>query len=317
MRNDQVNTELSLFCPRKSCHCYLSAENKITKDGIYTTKSDPEPRQMFYCQKGEHRFSETGYSELFGKHGSFKEYEQTAKLATYGLSAEPIADVLGRDMRTVETWLKAIGQKGEQFHLFLCLALKINILFLQMDELWSYVKNKNSQLWVFIALESETKFWLCFELGTRTVYTAKRLVNRLIKFGDWGKGHILKVTTDKLAAYKNALEKYMENIPYAYLQIVKRRIKRSLVTVKKVFVKGATKDFPGKSQNTSFIERLNLTLRQHVSYLRRKTLGYCKCKLNFSIVMWLNLFNYNLNIAILSIIFQSYFYNILKIQRLY
>ncbi|WDN88614.1 hypothetical protein BuS5_01582 [Desulfosarcina sp. BuS5] len=105
--------------------------------------------------------------------------------------------------------------------------------------------------------------------------------------------NILKVATDKLAAYKNALENIMSEIPYAYLQIVKRRIKRRLVTVKKYFVKGTVKDFPGKSQNTSFIERLNLTLRQHISYLQRKTLGYCKNKLNFSNVMWINLFNYN------------------------
>ncbi len=103
----------------------------------------------------------------------------------------------------------------------------------------------------------------------------------------------LKATTDKSAAYKNALKKYMKDIPYVYLQIVKRRVKCRLITVKKVFVKGSDKDFPGKSQNTSFVERLNLTLRQHVSYLRRKTLGYCKSKADFSIVMWINLFNYN------------------------
>ncbi len=69
------------------------------------------------CHKGEHRFSETGYSELFGKRGSFKEYAQAAESAAYGLSAEPVADVLERDIRTVETWLKAIGKKGRQFHL--------------------------------------------------------------------------------------------------------------------------------------------------------------------------------------------------------
>jgi hypothetical protein len=48
---------------------------------------------MFNCGKGKHRFSETGYCDLFGKHGSFKEYEQMSKLSCYGLSAEAIADV--------------------------------------------------------------------------------------------------------------------------------------------------------------------------------------------------------------------------------
>ena len=111
--------------------------------------------------------------------------------------------------------------------------------------------------------------------------------------GKWGDGRILKVTTDKSAAYKNALVNIMGDIHYVYLQIVKRRVKRRLVTVKKLFVKGAAKDFPGKTQNTSFIERSNLSLRQHISYLQRKTLGYCKSKKNFSIIMQINLFNYN------------------------
>jgi len=82
-------------------------------------------------------------------------------------------------------------------------------------------------------------------------------------------------------------------IPYHYLQIVKKRYKRKLVTVKKDFVKGSEKNFPKGTQNTSFIERFNLTLRQHVSYLTRKTLGYCKNKSNFKHVLWINLYNYN------------------------
>ena len=130
-------------------------------------------------------------------------------------------------------------------------------------------------------------------MGSRTNATADRLVKGVKRFGKWCDDHVLKVTTDKLAAYKNALAKFMGGVKYCYLQIVKRRVKRRLVTVKKFFVKGSEKDFPEKTQNTSFIERLNNTIRQHVSYLQRKTLGYCKSKANFSIVMWINLFNYN------------------------
>ena len=175
---------------------------------------------MYYCHGGGHRFSETGYSEFFGKHGSFKEYEQAAKMIVHGLSVDAAADVLGRDVRTVEQWLPALGSKGQKFHLFLCLNIGISIIFLQMDELWSYLKNKSRQLWVFIALESETKFWINFESGSRTLCTADRLVNGLKKLGKWGNDHILKVTTDKSAAYKNALTNIMSDIPYVYLQIV-------------------------------------------------------------------------------------------------
>ncbi len=41
------------------------------------------------------------------------------------------------------------------------------------------------------------------------------------------------------------------------------------------------------------IERFNLSLRQRISYLHRKTLGYCKNKTNLNRTLWINLFDYN------------------------
>ena len=112
MKNNPVNTDLPLFSPREGCVCHQSYENKITKDGVYTTSSDSVPGLMFYCHGGGHRHSETGYSEFFGKHGSLKEYEQAAESITHGLSVDAAADVLGRDVRTVVQWLLALGHKG-------------------------------------------------------------------------------------------------------------------------------------------------------------------------------------------------------------
>jgi hypothetical protein len=64
-------------------------------------KNESRRRQRLYCHGGEHRFSETAYSNLFGHHGSFKEYSRTAKMSSYGLSTEQIADVWSRDGRTI------------------------------------------------------------------------------------------------------------------------------------------------------------------------------------------------------------------------
>jgi hypothetical protein len=109
--NDKLTGELALFCPLESCSHYQKPDNKIKKDGIYRTQSDPIPRQMYYCYGGGHRFSETHYSELKHKQGSMKEYEQTAKLSCYGLASEQIADVLDRDVRTIEQGLSGLGKK--------------------------------------------------------------------------------------------------------------------------------------------------------------------------------------------------------------
>lgn len=268
-------------------------DNCITKDGTYPVKSDVRRRQQLYCHRGKHRFSETAYSHLYGRHGSFKEYVQTAKMSCNGLSADVIADILERDPRTIEKWQGGLSEKSQRFHLYICRSIGLVLAFLQLDELWSYLWRKKRQLWVFIALESRSKFWVNFELGSRTNHTANRLLNRLKELVCWERTPLLRVTSDKLAAYKNALANQLACLPYAYLQIVKRRVRRRLVTVKKCFVKGSAADFPEKTQNTSFIERLNLTLRQRVCYLQRKTLGYSKSQKRFSEVMWLNLFDYD------------------------
>jgi IS1 family transposase len=291
--NQSIHTELAWFCPCQECDFYKKVANQITKDGLYKTKNDQTPRQMYFGQGGKPRFSPTRYSDLYHQQGSFKEDEMASKMVSYGLSAEQIAEVLERDARTIEEWLTAIGKTSEQFHLFLCITLKLKLLWLQMDELWTFCQAKSHQLWVVIALDATSKFWIGFELGSRTNYTANRLVAPIKRVGDFTDGSALKITTDKRAAYKNALKKQFIDINYNYLQMVKQRFKRRLVTVKKCFVKGTETDFPSKTQNTSFIERFNLTLRQPVSSLTRKTLGYCKSKINFKYILWINLYNYN------------------------
>jgi IS1 family transposase len=233
------------------------------------------------------------YSNLFGHHGSFKEYSQTAKMPSYGLSNEQIADVLSRDGRSILEWQKALSQKSQSFHLALCTLIGLTLMSIQMDEIWSYLQKKKHQLWLFITLEAQTKFWVNFELGSRNSHTAHRLLRNIVYLMPWGFEHFLLVTTDKLAAYDSAIANCFEKVHYAYLQIVKQRRKRRLVTVKKRIVNGKETNFGNKTQNTSYIERFNLTLRQKVSYLQRKTLGYCKSQKNFELILWINLFDYN------------------------
>lgn len=86
-----------------------------------------------------------------------------------------------------------------------------------MDELWSFCRAKSYQLWVFIALEAISKFWVNLELGSRTNHTASRLVKPIKQFSNLTKGSTLRITTDKLAAYKYALKKHLVGMTYHYL----------------------------------------------------------------------------------------------------
>ena len=98
-------------------------------------------------------------------------------MSTYGLSTEQIADVLERDGRTIKEMAKSIIVKSVKvFTLSLCTLIGLTLMSLQMDEIWSYLQKKKRQLWLFITLESKTKFWVNFELGSRTSNTAHRLL---------------------------------------------------------------------------------------------------------------------------------------------
>ncbi len=219
-----------LFCPCSDCPYHKDSGNTIYRCGTYTTKNDPEPRQRFKCVGGGHTFSETSYSDLFGKHGSFQEYEQCCKLYCYGLNSDEIADVLNRDSRTIISWTDCISNKVEKFHIFTSVLLIIN--FLQLDEIWSYVKNKSKKLWGFTSIDAESRFWFNFELGSRTKHTANKLLKGLSSMISIPEGTVIKFTTDKLSAYVHAIEEHFSGT-YAYLQIVKKRYKRILRTVKK------------------------------------------------------------------------------------
>ena len=74
---------------------------------------------------------------------------------------------------------------------------------------------------------------------------------------------------------------------------VKKRFKKKRKTVAKFWIKGSEKDFLSGTQNTSYIERFNLTLRQRILYLHRKNLVYCKKKVYLDRSLWINLFDYN------------------------
>ncbi len=191
----ELHSLFPLYCPCRDCEYYEDPDNYITKEGTYWVKGEACRRQRFYCHGGGHKFSETRYSPLFRHGGTFREYEQTAKMSSYGLSSFQIADVLEHDERTIQAWQRALGQKCLTVHQSLSSLIGLVLTYLQMDEIWSYLRAKKKQMWVFIALEARTKFWVNFELGSRTGHTANRLLKNLVYLMPWGFLHFLLITT--------------------------------------------------------------------------------------------------------------------------
>ena len=107
----------------------------------------------------------------------------------------------------------------------------------EMDEMWSYVKNKKKQRWLFHAIERTSNKILAFAIGPRTKSTLKKLLDKLSVF------KIKDYYTDNWKPYKKLLP--------------------------------SPKHFIGKENNQS-IERKHLTLRTRIKRLCRKTICYSK-----------------------------------------
>ena len=111
-----------------------------------------------------------------------------------------------------------------------------------MDELWSYVDSKGNEIWIWIALERQTRKVVGLAFGDRSAETCRLLWQSLPP--DYRKRAI--IYTDEWSAYGSVLPS-------------KRH-----------------RPVPKESGETSHIERLNNTLRQWCANPVRRTLSFSK-----------------------------------------
>ena len=132
-------------------------------------------------------------------------------------------------------------------------------LKVQMDELWSFVDNKGNKQWVWLAIDADTREIIGCHIGDRSRASAIAL---------WQS--IPAVYRQCAKVYTDYWEAYVDVIP-----------SNRHVAVGK------------DSGLTSYIERLNNTLRQRISRLVRKTLSFSKKLENHIGAIWMFIHEYN------------------------
>ncbi len=108
---------------------------------------------------------------------------------------------------------------------------------LEIDEQWSFVKNKKQQNWLWYALNRRTGRIAAFLLGRRTDASCRQLCQKLAPCD------VLEFYTDQWKSYTKFID------PQCH--------------------------FVGKT-GTQNIERKNLNFRTHLKRLQRKTIGFSK-----------------------------------------
>jgi IS1 family transposase len=254
---------------------------------------------------------ETRNTIFYRKQAPAETIWQVLKALAEGLGIRATARVFDLDPKTVGQWLCQAAEHMEQVSHYLIHDLHLRQV--QVDELWALLgrqdveehsqQKQRAKRWVWVGTDPVSKLMLAYVVGDRSQATAQWLIHAIVLL--LAPGCIPLFISDQWGAYAIALLTHFGHwvqIPRRYprgrrpkprwqplpdlhyAQVVKQRVKGRVVSVTHRVVYGGQEAVQailqqsgvGKVINTAFIERLNLSIRQHVAALGRKVLSLVK-----------------------------------------
>jgi IS1 family transposase len=299
------------FCPDPDCRYggWLGLGN-ITSNG----HPSGGPWRQLYCSKCHGYFLETHGTPLHGKRVSPDKLVWAIGALAEGLGIRAVARVFEVDPNTVLAWLIEVADHATAFSRYFLHDVRVTQV--QLDELFallSAVKTgevsaaeaverlARSPHWVWAAIDPVTKLLLTVDVGDRTRAMAQRVVHQVVQV--MAPGCVPLFLTDGFKAYTTALlthygqwvqparqraqgpapkPRWMPLPGLLYAQVIKTVRRRRLVRVRHRVVFGTLEAVEhvlaacGWQINTAFIERLNLSFRQHVAAVGRRVTTLCK-----------------------------------------
>jgi IS1 family transposase len=231
-----------------------------------------------------------------------------------GLGIRGTARVFEIDANTVLKWLVEAAEQLHAFSAYFLHELEINQL--QLDELYAVLSAvrdgemseaeatrqlSRSPRWVWTAMDPETKLLLSVQEGNRTLDMAQAMLHHIAQL--LAPGCVPLFLSDGNPTYLPAIvahfghwvqlprhqargpapkPRWMPLPGLLYAQVIKCMRRRRIVEVKRQVVIGTQAAVDqvlvpcGWQISTAFIERLNLSLRQRVVAIRRRSASPCK-----------------------------------------
>ncbi len=231
-----------------------------------------------------------------------------------GLGIRAVARVFEVDPNTVLAWLVEVADHAVAFSQYFL--HNVRVTQVQLDELFALLsavkagevsetealhRLSRSPQWVWAALDPVSKLLLTIDVGDRTLAMAQSVVHQVVQV--LAPGCVPLFLTDGLKEYATALlthfgywvqpprrqatgpapkPRWMPVPQLLYAQVVKTVRRRRLVRVQHRVVFGTLEAIQqvlaacGWQINTAFMERVNLTIRQHVAAVGRRVTTLCK-----------------------------------------
>ena len=272
------------------------------------------PWRQFQCRACEGYFLETHGTIFHGTRVAVELIVRVLACLAEGLGIRATARVFEVDPNTVLHWLVEAAEHLRAFSsYFLC---DLHVGQLQLDELYAVLRDlkageisdaeamkrlDHSPYWVWTAMDPKSKLLVVVDVGSRTLAMAQRVVHQVTEV--LASGCVPLCLTDGLKDYATALlthyghwrqpERRQEKGPMPkprwmplpallYAQVVKSYRRRRLVGVQHRVVFGTQLAIEqvlatcGWTINTSFVERLNLDIRQRVAAIGRRVNTLCQ-----------------------------------------
>jgi transposase-like protein/IS1 family transposase len=269
----------SLSCPNR--HCPSSKNGgaaAIIRHGFY--KAARGKRRRYQCQVCGKTFCSTTGTPYYRIQHRRAVFDEVASLSVEGLNKSAIARVKRITWNTVHRWLERAAACCRRFNKQR--VKKVSGAELQADEIRTIVGGKGQPVWVFAVIDVWSRLWPSTIVGKRSYQ------NTLALFRDLSSRMNLEVlpliTTDGFGFYERVVGRVF-GPACVYGQVIKTRKNDRVVRVERRAVIGAGRlnEALGDSEdslklNTSFVERLNLTIRQGSSYLGRRTICQARWK---------------------------------------
>ena len=276
-------------CDNPACVYY-----GITDPALHALVADShhgkrEPIQDLKCQACGHKFTVRRHTVLYRLKTCSTRVAEALTFLAEGVDVSVLERVWHVGEGTLRTWLTRAGLHAAKVHEHFFQRLRLD--HIQLDELWAHVRQESQEVWV--ALEATTKIVPVIQLGPRTLERAYAVVHELR--GRLQLGATLPVfSTDGLCLYFYALTAHFGHwiwpdgerqrvwrlaTDFLYGQVQKFQRRRRLVKVERVMLWGSVQALAARLKaaglsgrlNTAFVERLNLTLRQGIALLTRRT----------------------------------------------
>jgi IS1 family transposase len=188
---------------------------------------------------------------------SVERREQVQRALIERVSLRGIGRIFQMSRRTVMRWLKDWRQQMASLSETL-LPVEFGDV-LELDELWSFVGNKNNQQWLWLALCRRTRQVVAYYVGDRSTQSALYLWKQLPR--DYA---ACSSYSDQWAAYG------------------------------KVFDQQRHHSVPKTEGETNHVERWFNTLRQRLARFTRKTLAFSKTQINHEAILHMFILDHNL-----------------------